>query len=149
MSNGRSNLDILAGLFAGSDSDDDSDFNDDATIASNETGGDSYFDELSLPTEDNIDIYRQGTGQGGDDLDDASDTSRARADHCAGDLPRNDRHDSKQHVHGSTAAVAASGHTTAQPTCNNSTGDVVDDQGGATDVSTSPRVKLIIRDFSN
>ena len=78
MSNGRSHLDIFAGLFTGSDLDDDSDFDDDATIASNETGGGSYFDELSLASEDNLDIYGQGTGQDGDDSDNASDTSRAR-----------------------------------------------------------------------
>ena len=53
----------MASLFAGSDSDDDSDFDDDATIASNETGGDSYFDELSLASEDDLDIYGQGTGR--------------------------------------------------------------------------------------
>ena len=56
MSNGRSHLDNLTSLFAGSDLDDDSDFDDDATIASNESRGDSCFDELSLAPEDDLDI---------------------------------------------------------------------------------------------
>ena len=56
MANGPNHLDVFARLFDGSDLDDDSDFNDDATIASNETGGDSYFDELSLASGDDLDL---------------------------------------------------------------------------------------------
>ena len=56
MSNGRSHLNIFSGFFAGLDSDDDSDFDDDTTIASNKAGGGSYFDELSLAPEDDLDI---------------------------------------------------------------------------------------------
>ena len=124
----RSHLDILASLFAGSDLDDKSDFDNDATIASNKTGGDSYFDELSLALEDDLDMSGQGTVQGGNDSDDARDTSRARTDHRAGALPRNDCHDRQQRVRGSTTVVDASGHATAHPTCNNPFGDVVDGQ---------------------
>ena len=74
MSNGRGHLNILASLFAGSDSDDDFDYNEDAAIASNETGGGSYIDELSPASEE--DMYGQSTGRDGDDSDDASETSR-------------------------------------------------------------------------
>ena len=75
MSKRRGHLANLASLFAGSDSDDDSDYADDATIASNETGGDSLFDLLSLASEDDLDIYGQVTGRDGDDSDDASETT--------------------------------------------------------------------------
>ena len=80
MSNGLGHLDILASLFAGSDSDDDFDYDDDATIPNNETEDNSYFNELSLMSEDDLGMYGQGTGRDGDDLDDASETSRAHAD---------------------------------------------------------------------
>ena len=67
----------MSGPTVGSDSDDGSDLDDDATKASNETGDDSYFDELLLTSEDNLDIYGQDTGRDGDDWDNASGTSHA------------------------------------------------------------------------
>ena len=52
------------GPISTSDSDDDSNYDEDATIASNRApGGDSYFDELSLASKDDRDIYGKGTGQ--------------------------------------------------------------------------------------
>ena len=57
MSNGHSHLDNLASLFVGSDSDDNYDLDTDATITSNKPRGDSYFDELPLASEDDLDIY--------------------------------------------------------------------------------------------
>ena len=76
-----------ASLFARSDSDDKSDYDDNAMIASNEAGGGSYFDELCRwrPKTTSTYVYGQGTGQDGDDSDDASETSRARAASRAGD----------------------------------------------------------------
>ena len=140
MSNGRIHSDILASFFAGTDSDDDSARDPDVSIRSNETGGESFFDELSLASEDVMDIHGQGTGRDGDETNDKSDTSRARAARRAGDLPVNDRDERDQPVLCSTAAVAASGHAAACPTRNNPSGHVVNGPGGAADASISPVV---------
>ena len=140
MSKRRGHLANLASLFAGSDSDDDSDYADDATIASNETGGDSLFNLLLLASKDDLDIYGQGTGRDEDESDDASETTSARAARRAGDSPRNDRDDRRQRVLRSTAGVAASGHARSHSTRNNPSGDVVDGLGGSAESSTSPAI---------
>ena len=99
MTNGRGHLPNLASLFAGSDPEEDSNYDDDMTIASNRTGGASYFDKLSLASKDNLDILcDQDTARDGDDLNDVSETSRARAVRCAGDLPRTNHDDCDQRV---------------------------------------------------
>ena len=77
MSNDTPSRTILAGLFAGTDADDDSAFDSDFEVRSNETGGDSLFDELSLASGDVLDIYGQPKGRDGDDSDDDSHSEAA------------------------------------------------------------------------
>ena len=90
MSNGRGQPDILASFFAGTDSDDDSARDPDYSVRSDETGGDSFFDKLSLASKDALDIYGQGIVRDADKTDNESHTSRARATAGAGDSPGHD-----------------------------------------------------------
>ena len=58
---------FLASLFSSTESDDDSAFDPDASVASAETGGDSLFDDLSLASGDVQDVYGQRTGRPDDE----------------------------------------------------------------------------------
>ena len=60
----------MSSLFAGMESDEDSAFSPNVSIRSNETDGDSLFDELSLASGDFEYTYGQGTCQDGDERDD-------------------------------------------------------------------------------
>ena len=130
MSSGRVSSEILASLFAGSDSESDSDFDDDATIRSNETGGDSFFDDLSLASGDDLDVYGQGTGRHGDKSDDESETSVARTTPRRGDSPGDDARDVPRRTQRRTSGVAAAGTTTTQATHPGVPEDGLDDLGG-------------------
>ena len=77
MSNHAPSRTILSSLFAGTESDDDSAFSPDVSVWSNETGGDSLFDELSLASGDLDHVYGQGTCQDGDERDDDSRSEAA------------------------------------------------------------------------
>ena len=86
MSNDSGHLDILASLFAWSDSDTiPTKARTPRSQATKQEAAATYFGELSQASEDDLDIYGKGTVQDSDDSDDASDTSRARADHRTGD----------------------------------------------------------------
>ena len=60
----------LARFFAGSNLEDDSDFDPDASVCSAQTGGDSVFSELSIDSGDLTDIYGQRIGRDGDESGD-------------------------------------------------------------------------------
>ena len=117
----------MASLFAGSDSESDSDFDDDATIRSNETGGDSFFDDLSLASGDDLDVYGQGTGRHGDESDDELETSVARTTPRRGNSPGDDARDVPRRTQRRTSGVAAAGTTTTQFTHPDMSEDGLDD----------------------
>ena len=54
---------LLASLFAGTESDDDSEYNPDDSVGSAGTEGDSQFDELSIASGDLQDVYGQRMGR--------------------------------------------------------------------------------------
>ena len=58
---------IFALFFSGSDSDDDSSCEPDASIHSAETGGDGFFDDESLASGDLPDVFGQPRGRPGDE----------------------------------------------------------------------------------
>ena len=68
-------MEILASFFGGSESNSDSDFDVNASICSNKTGGTSYFDKLSLAYGDDLDIYSQGNDPDSNKTDDSAGDS--------------------------------------------------------------------------
>ena len=111
MSTGTRGRTILSSLFAGTDSDDDSAFDPDVSIRSNETGGDSLFEELSLASGDVLDIYGQDTRP---DADDSDDDSRSEATDSS--VRSEDRVSARRANRGVSRSTSAEVTATARPT---------------------------------